>query len=69
TLGTVPSFPSRFPFLALDRILAFPHQLLTNIENHHSPLARIASDHLPIKAYLDLANAMTILKNKISEKG
>ncbi|WP_208433682.1 endonuclease/exonuclease/phosphatase family protein [Bartonella taylorii] len=69
TLGTVPSFPSRFPFLALDRILAFPHKLLTNIENHHSPLARIASDHLPIKAYLDLANAMTILKNKISEKG
>ncbi|WP_332059946.1 endonuclease/exonuclease/phosphatase family protein [Bartonella sp. CB74] len=62
TLGTVPSFPSRFPFLALDRIFAFPHQLVTNIENHHSPLARIASDHLPIKAYLDLANAMTILK-------
>ncbi|CAF25514.1 hypothetical protein BQ00070 [Bartonella quintana str. Toulouse] len=62
TLGTVPSFPSRFPFLALDRILAFPHQLVTTIENHHSPLARIASDHLPIKAYLDLAHAMDNLK-------
>ncbi|UTO28408.1 endonuclease/exonuclease/phosphatase family protein [Bartonella harrusi] len=68
TLGTVPSFPSRFPFLALDRIFSFPHQLVTNIENHSSPLARIASDHLPIKAYLDLANAMTLLKNKISGK-
>ncbi|GAA5096560.1 endonuclease/exonuclease/phosphatase family protein [Bartonella acomydis] len=68
TLETVPSFPSRFPFLALDRIFAFPHQLVTNIENHRSPLARVASDHLPIKAYLDLANAMTILKNKIIEK-
>ncbi|WP_455480748.1 endonuclease/exonuclease/phosphatase family protein [Bartonella sp. B12(2025)] len=68
TLEAVPSFPSRFPFLALDRVFAFPHQLVTNIENHHSPLARIASDHLPIKAYLDLANAMTILKNKISKK-
>ncbi|WP_273756202.1 endonuclease/exonuclease/phosphatase family protein [Bartonella sp. MM73XJBT] len=68
TFGTVPSFPSRFPFLALDRIFAFPHQLVTNIENHYSPLSRIASDHLPIKAYLDLANAMTILKNKINEK-
>ncbi|MET3559510.1 endonuclease/exonuclease/phosphatase family metal-dependent hydrolase [Bartonella japonica] len=69
TLGTVPSFPSRFPFLALDRVFAFPHQLVTHIETHHSPLARIASDHLPIKAYLDLANTMTFLKNKISEKG
>ncbi len=70
TLRTVPSFPSRFPFLALDRIFAFPHQLVTNIENHYSSLARIASDHLPIKAHLDLANAMTILKNeiKITEK-
>ncbi|WP_332065238.1 endonuclease/exonuclease/phosphatase family protein [Bartonella sp. CB189] len=63
TLGTVPSFPSRFPFLALDRIFAFPHQLVTGIESHHSPLARIASDHLPIKAYLDLAKAITILNN------
>ncbi|WP_455477810.1 endonuclease/exonuclease/phosphatase family protein [Bartonella sp. B10] len=68
TLKTVASFPSRFPFLALDRIFAFPHQLVTNIENHYSPLARIASDHLPVKAYLDLANAMDILKNKINEK-
>ncbi|KEC56070.1 endonuclease/exonuclease/phosphatase family protein [Bartonella koehlerae] len=69
TFGTVPSFPSRFPFLALDRILAFPHQLVIRIENHHSPLARIASDHLPIKAYLDLSHAMATLKNKINEKG
>lgn len=68
TIGTVPSFPSRFPFLALDRVFAFPQQLVTRIETHHSPLARIASDHLPVKAYLDLANTMTFLKNKISEK-
>ncbi|MBB4075889.1 endonuclease/exonuclease/phosphatase family metal-dependent hydrolase [Bartonella fuyuanensis] len=64
TLEIVPSFPSRLPFLALDRVFAFPHQLVTRIENHHSPLARIASDHLPIKAYLNLANAMSALKNK-----
>ncbi|EJF76506.1 hypothetical protein ME7_01050 [Bartonella birtlesii LL-WM9] len=64
TLGTVPSFPSRFPFLALDRIFAFPHQLVKNIENHNSSLARVASDHLPIKAYLDLANAIAIIQNK-----
>ncbi|MCZ2203508.1 endonuclease/exonuclease/phosphatase family protein [Bartonella sp. A05] len=65
---TVPSFPSRFPFLALDRIFAFPHQLVTKIENHYSPLARIASDHLPIKAYLDHASAITVLENTINEK-
>ncbi|WP_074381195.1 endonuclease/exonuclease/phosphatase family protein [Bartonella doshiae] len=64
TIGTVPSFPSRFPFMALDRIFAFPHQLVKRVESHHSPLARIASDHLPIKAYLDLAKAVTFLKNK-----
>ncbi|GAA5104410.1 endonuclease/exonuclease/phosphatase family protein [Bartonella jaculi] len=64
TLGAVPSFPSRFPFLALDRIFAFPHQLVINVENHFSPLARIASDHLPIKAHISLANAMTTLKSK-----
>ncbi|WP_026088178.1 endonuclease/exonuclease/phosphatase family protein [Bartonella rattaustraliani] len=68
TLEVMPSFPSRFPFLALDRVFAFPHQLVTRIETHHSPLARIASDHLPIKAYLDLANSTTFLKNKINKK-
>ncbi|MCZ2327936.1 endonuclease/exonuclease/phosphatase family protein [Bartonella sp. F02] len=61
TFETVPSFPSRFPFLALDRIFAFPHQLVTKIENHNSPLARIASDHLPIKSYINLIKATETL--------
>lgn len=56
-LGTVPSFPSRFPVLALDRIFAFPSNLVTSIETHISPLSRIASDHLPIKARIDLVGA------------
>ena len=46
----VPSFPSRYPLLALDRILCHPRKQLRNIEVHASPLARVASDHLPIKA-------------------
>jgi endonuclease/exonuclease/phosphatase family metal-dependent hydrolase len=46
----VPSFPSYFPVLALDRILARPHHILDRVERHDSPLARQASDHLPIKA-------------------
>jgi len=55
--AAVPSFPSRYPLLALDRILASPHHLISSIDAHDSPLARAASDHLPIKARLDLATA------------
>ena len=52
--GAVPSFPSRFPVLALDRALGHPHDLVTSVEVHDTPLSRIASDHLPIKAHIDL---------------
>ena len=52
--GAVPSFPSRFPVLALDRALGHPHDLVTSVEVPDSPHARIASDHLPIKAHIDL---------------
>jgi endonuclease/exonuclease/phosphatase family metal-dependent hydrolase len=50
----VPSFPAYFPVLALDRVLARPHQILEHIEAHGSPLARLASDHLPVKALIRL---------------
>nr|WP_254799606.1 endonuclease/exonuclease/phosphatase family protein [Falsochrobactrum sp. TDYN1] len=58
----VPSFPSRFPVLALDRVLGMPHNLVTAIEVHNTPLARMASDHLPIKAHLDLKTATRLLE-------
>lgn len=48
----VPSFPSKFPVLALDRILCAPRKLLSHLEVHDTRLARLASDHLPIKAQL-----------------
>lgn len=50
----VPSFPSRFPVLALDRVMARPHNLLTELQAHDTALARIASDHLPIRAVIRL---------------
>jgi endonuclease/exonuclease/phosphatase family metal-dependent hydrolase len=50
----VPSFPSYFPVLALDRILARPHSIVSGLEAHDTPLARLASDHLPIKARIRL---------------
>lgn len=55
--ATVPSFPSRFPLLALDRVLAKPHNLIAGVDLHDTPLARIASDHLPIKARIRLEDA------------
>jgi endonuclease/exonuclease/phosphatase family metal-dependent hydrolase len=48
----VPSFPAGLPLLALDRIMANRRDLIRRVEVHDSPLARVASDHLPIRAHL-----------------
>ncbi|EFG8199531.1 endonuclease/exonuclease/phosphatase family protein [Escherichia coli] len=58
--AVLPSFPSGFPLLALDRILARPPGIIASLEVHQSPLARVASDHLPIKARLNLKTARQI---------
>lgn len=50
----IPSFPSRLPLLALDRIIANRRGILSSVTVHDTPVARIASDHLPIKAFVDL---------------
>ena len=52
------TFPSLYPVLALDRLWVKPKTLLRKIEVHVSSLARIASDHLPLTAELDLACGM-----------
>jgi endonuclease/exonuclease/phosphatase family metal-dependent hydrolase len=43
-----------YPVLALDRLWVKPRTLLRNVEVHSTPLARLASDHLPLTAELDL---------------
>ncbi|WP_137179091.1 endonuclease/exonuclease/phosphatase family protein [Roseomonas sp. AR75] len=48
------SFPTRLPVLPLDRILAWPQPLVSHVAVHDSPLARVASDHLPLTARLHL---------------
>lgn len=53
--SAVPSFPSRLPVLALDRIMSNRPELLGPVEAHNSALARLASDHLPIKARVRLS--------------
>jgi endonuclease/exonuclease/phosphatase family metal-dependent hydrolase len=50
--AAVPSFPANMPILALDRIIANRSGLISAIEVHNTPLARQASDHLPIKTML-----------------
>jgi endonuclease/exonuclease/phosphatase family metal-dependent hydrolase len=49
-----PSFPTRLPVLALDRILGWPRGLVSHVAAHDSALARIASDHLPLTATVRL---------------
>lgn len=44
------SFPARFPLLPYDRIMSCQYGVLQDVTPHDSPLARRASDHLPIKA-------------------
>jgi endonuclease/exonuclease/phosphatase family metal-dependent hydrolase len=48
------SFPSRRPIFALDRILGWPFGLVTDLAVHATPLARIASDHLPLTARAEI---------------
>jgi endonuclease/exonuclease/phosphatase family metal-dependent hydrolase len=49
-----PSFPAGRPMFALDRILGWPRGTVEEVAVHASPLARVASDHLPVKALIDL---------------
>jgi endonuclease/exonuclease/phosphatase family metal-dependent hydrolase len=49
------SFPARLPLLALDRIWVKPRAMLLSIERHDTPLARLASDHLPVVARIAAA--------------
>ena len=54
---SVLSFPSMRPMFPLDRILGWPAGLVSDLEVHDSPLARQASDHLPLLARVSLADA------------
>lgn len=51
--SSVRSFPARWPLLSLDRIAVSPPAQVLEIAAHRSPLARVASDHLPVVATLE----------------
>ena len=57
-LGRPPrpaSFPVFWPIVALDRIWVNPIRALRGIFTHTTPAARLASDHLPVVADIDLS--------------
>ena len=60
------SFPARLPVLALDRILGWPRGVVRHVEVHDSPLARIASDHLPLRAGIDLSAGARLLEEPLA---
>lgn len=51
------TFPSALPVLALDRVWVRPGRRLLQLNRHATPLSRVASDHLPLVAEIDLADA------------
>lgn len=65
-LGRPPApntFPAKWPVIALDRIWTAPRRNLVSVCAHDTPLSRVASDHLPLRAVieLDLAAAPTVM--------
>jgi endonuclease/exonuclease/phosphatase family metal-dependent hydrolase len=47
--STVRTFPASRPLFALDRIWVHPCDVLSGVRAHATPLARVASDHLPVR--------------------
>ncbi|MCB2184191.1 MAG: endonuclease/exonuclease/phosphatase family protein [Desulfobulbaceae bacterium] len=53
-LPQTPTFPSKMPFLSLDRLWCHPQDRIVQISAVKTLLARTASDHLPLIGILDL---------------
>ncbi|NIR29703.1 MAG: endonuclease [Gammaproteobacteria bacterium] len=57
-LGHTPAprtYPARRPLFALDRIWATPMEMVADLTRYDTPLARVASDHLPVSARLRIS--------------
>jgi endonuclease/exonuclease/phosphatase family metal-dependent hydrolase len=66
-LGRSPaerSFPARWPLFALDRVWVRPRHLLLAFGAHRSPLAALASDHLPVKAIVAAEASCSVNSDK-----
>ncbi|PWS36637.1 EEP domain-containing protein [Falsiroseomonas bella] len=56
-----PTFPAFRPWLSFDRILGDRTGLVSAVRAHDTPLARRASDHLPLVAEVDLGARRPVL--------
>ncbi len=59
-LGRTPAaltFPAGFPVLPLDRIWVSPTDALKTVKAHRTSLSRLASDHLPVRATVQIRDA------------
>ena len=56
--STVASYPSRMPLLPLDRVLVSRDLDVAAVQVVNTPLSRIASDHLPVRALVRFAPAL-----------
>lgn len=54
-LPKLRSFPARRPLMSLDRLWTIPNQRLLELRVHRTPLAVMASDHLPLVGEIDMA--------------
>ena len=64
SLPVLSSFPSRLPLFPMDRILDWPPGLITHLTVHNTPLAKEASDHLPLVAEVNLKCVLPTLSEK-----
>ncbi len=55
------TFPSKWPMLALDRIWVAPAPALVNVQAHSTALSETASDHLPVRAEINLGHEGNVL--------
>jgi endonuclease/exonuclease/phosphatase family metal-dependent hydrolase len=49
-----PTFPSRLPMLRIDHVFISRSIHVTRVESVRSPIARVASDHLPLMVEFQL---------------
>jgi endonuclease/exonuclease/phosphatase family metal-dependent hydrolase len=54
----IASFPSRFPLWPLDRVLTNKHVTVYEMFAVETPRARVASDHLPVKAVIGVTKGI-----------
>ena len=67
--GAGRRFRRHCPVLALDRLWIKPRALLSRLDVHATPLARVASDHLPLVATLSLPSTPDVPRMQRSSAG